>query len=152
MRFRTVQSGGNAVAVVLTLEGGPGTPATANNSFLGSGDHFALAVGADYVRAAFEPVITRMLSQPVPPVSFTLNIGIKSWNITYSIVFNSATVELLNDEIVLTIKGRATTGSWTPNFNFTVKQRFSIAAIGSTAELVVGSISIDTSSWILDRF
>jgi peroxiredoxin len=152
MRFRTVQAGGNAVAVLLNLAGGPGNPATAGNSFLKAGDHFALAVGADYVRSAFQPVLDEMIAQPVEPISFRLSIGIKSWNITYAVVLNSASVELVNDAIILSIRGRASTGSWTPNFNFTVKQRFSLAVSGSTAELVVGDISIDTSSWIIDRF
>lgn len=152
MRFKTMQGGGKAIAVLLNLEGGPGTPATANNVFLSGADDFAFAVGADYVQAAFAPIIDTILSQPVDPVSFTLSIGIKSWDITYKIVLNTATIALANDEIVLTIKGRATTGSWTPNFNFTVKQSFSLEVSGTSAELVVGDVSLDTSSWIIDRF
>lgn len=152
MRFKTMQGGGNAIAVLLNLEGGPGTPATANNVFLTGGDDFAFAVGADYVQSAFAPILETILSQPVDPVSFTLSIGIRSWDITYTIVLNTATIALANDEIVLTIKGRATTPAWTPNFNFTVKQSFSLQVSGTSAELVVGDVSIDTSSWIIDRF
>jgi hypothetical protein len=152
MRFKTMGTGGKAIGVLLKLEGGPGNPATANTVFLSGSDDFALAVGADYVHAAFQPMLDEILAEPVDPVSFTLSIGIASWRITYTTVLNSATIELINDEIVLSITGHAETRSWPPSFDFTVKQRFSLAASGSTAELVVGGVSIDTSSWIIDRF
>jgi len=53
---------------------------------------------------------------------------------------------------VLTIKGHAHTGSWTPDFDFTVKQEMTLTVIGNTAELEMGNLSVDTSSWVIDRF
>ncbi|MEO5579892.1 MAG: redoxin domain-containing protein, partial [Gemmatimonadaceae bacterium] len=41
---------------------------------------------------------------------------------------------------------------WPPNFDFTVTQKFSLEVSGDTANLVVGDLSLDTSSWIIDRF
>ncbi|MBA3342244.1 MAG: TlpA family protein disulfide reductase [Gemmatimonadaceae bacterium] len=152
MQFKTMQGAANAIAVLLNLEGGPGTRNSVTNIFLDDGDHFAIGVSSDFVRAAFQPTIDTILSQPVDPVSFTINGIVNTWNITYTFVLNSASVELKDGEIVLTIKGRATTASWPPNFDFTVKQRFSLEPNGATANLVVGDLSLDTSSWIIDRF
>src|SRR5207253_4742395 len=42
--------------------------------------------------------------------------------------------------------------SWMPDFDFTVRQEFSLVADGDTANLVVGDLSFDTSSWVVDLF
>ncbi len=152
MQFRTLQGSGGAIAVLLDLDGGPSDRNSAGNVFLGSGDDFAFAVGSEFVLAAFQPTIDKILSTAVDPVSFKIDTLVKTWNITYTVVLKSATVELRAGEIVLTIKGRATTPSWPPNFDFTVKQPFSLEASGATADLVAGAVSLDTSSWIVDRF
>jgi hypothetical protein len=61
-------------------------------------------------------------------------------------------VELENGAIVIVVKGHASTSSWTPNFNFTVKLKFSLQPNGDSADLVSEDVSIDTSSWIINRF
>ncbi|HEX2721758.1 MAG TPA: TlpA disulfide reductase family protein [Gemmatimonadaceae bacterium] len=152
MQFRTIRGAHSVIAALLNLESGPGNRNSAGNVFLNAGDDFAFAVGADFVRSAFQPTLDKILSTQVQPVSFTLNGVVHTWHITYTIVLTSAAVELRNGAIVLTVKGRATTPSWTPNFDFTVTLKFSLEVSGDTAELVPGDVSIDTSSWIIDRF
>lgn len=152
VQFRTLQGAVDAIALLIDLDGGPGDRNTASTVFLGSGDDFAIAVGSDFVRDAFQPAIDRILSATIDPVSFTIKTLVKTWNITYTIVLNDASFELRAGEMVLTIQGRATTPSWPPNFNFTVEQRFSLEANGATADLITGDIFLDTSSWIVDRF
>ena len=152
MQFKTIRAGGKAVAVLLDLDGGPSNPNSADKIILGSGDDFTVAVSSDFVQKAFQPTLDKLLSDGVDPVSFDINGLVHTWHITYTFTLNSADVELRDDEIVLTIKGRARTSQWPPNFDFTVTQRFSLVPTGATARLVVGEISIDTSSWIIDRF
>ncbi|MBA3405058.1 MAG: TlpA family protein disulfide reductase [Gemmatimonadaceae bacterium] len=152
VQFRTLQGAVDAIALLIDLDGGPSDRNSAGTVFLGGGDDFAFAVGSDFVRAAFQPAIDRILSATIEPVSFTIETLVKTWNITYTVVLNDASFELRAGEMVLTIRGRATTPSWPPNFNFTVQQRFSLEANGATADLLIGDIALDTSSWIVDRF
>lgn len=64
----------------------------------------------------------------------------------------SVDVALRVGRIVLIIEGRASTPAWyAPNFDFTVTQDVTLQPRGTTAELVVGPMSLDTSSWIVDR-
>jgi len=150
-RFKTLSGGAGAVALMLDMVGAPGNPASVHDVFLGTGDDFAFAIGVDFVRTAFQPTIDKMLTTSIDPVS----IGIA----TYTIALSTVTLDLLSGKMVMTIQGRATTPSWPPNFNFTFRQEFTLAANGPTAELVVGNLSFDTSSivvnvakWIVDRF
>ncbi len=152
MQFKTMRAGGKAVAVLLDLDGGPSNPNSADKIILGSGDDFTVAVSSDFVHKAFQPTLDRFLSDGVDPVSFDINGLVHTWHITYTFTLNSADIALRDDEIVLTIKGRARTSSWPPNFDFTVTQRFSLEPSGATARLIIGDISIDTSSWIINRF
>jgi peroxiredoxin len=152
MQFKTMRAGGKAVAVLMDLDGGPSNPNSADKIILGSGDDFTVGVSSDFVEKAFQPTIDKFLSDGVDPVSFDINGLVHTWHITYTFTLNTADIQLRDDEIVLTITGRARTSSWPPNFDFTVVQRFSLAPTGATARLVIGDISIDTSSWIIDRF
>ncbi|MBC7818390.1 MAG: hypothetical protein IAG10_16005, partial [Planctomycetaceae bacterium] len=133
MQFKTLLGAGKAIAVLLNLESSPGTMNSVNNIFLGASDDFAFGVGSDFVKVAFQPTLDAILTTPVDPVKFTINGVVHTWHITYTVVLKSASVDLRNGEIVLTIKGRATTPSWPPNFDFTVTQKFSIEVIGATA-------------------
>ena len=149
MQFKTLQGARNAIAVLLDLEGsGRGNRNSVSNIFLGGGDDFAVGVGVDFVRAAFQPTIDTILSTPVDPIS----VPWPGENPTYTVVLRTASVDLRSGEIVFTITGRATTRDWPPNFNFTATLRFSLRASRATARLVPGDVSIDTSSWIINRF
>jgi hypothetical protein len=53
---------------------------------------------------------------------------------------------------VLTVKGHAHAHVVLPDFDFTVTQNFGLQPDGDTADLVVGSASIDTSSAIVNLF
>ena len=152
MQFRTLQGAQSAVAALLNMKSGPGNRNSASTIFLDAGDDFAFGVGVDFVRDAFQPTLDKILATQVDPVSFTISGVVHTWHITYTVGLTSASVELTNGEIVLTVAGRATTPSWTPNFNFTATLKFTLEVDGDTANLVGGDVSLDTSSWIIDRF
>jgi peroxiredoxin len=152
LQVKALTGGQHAVAILLNTGGAPGNPASANNVFLAGSDDFAFAAGVDFIRSAFQPTLDEILSRPVDPVKFNISGVVYTWHITYTITLKSAAVALENGRIVLTIKGHAHTDSWPPNFDFTVRQLFTLQPDGATADLVVGDISLDTSSWIVDRF
>jgi peroxiredoxin len=151
-RFKSLLGPQGVVALMLDMDGAAGNPATVQNVFLGSGNDFGFAVGAEFVLAAFQPTVTRILSTAVDPVSFKLDTLVHTFHITYTITLTDAALDLQNGKMVLTITGHAHTDSWTPSFNFTVRQEFSLGVDGDTADLIVGHISLDTTSWIVDRF
>jgi peroxiredoxin len=152
VQFKTLRGAHDALAILLNMRGAAGNPASQTNVFLGTGDDFALAAGVDFVQSEFEPTLENIRNQQIAPVSFTINGLIHTWHITYTFAINEVTLELKNGSMVLTIKGHAHTGSWTPDFDFTVKQVMTLKVVGSTAELKLGDLSIDTSSWVIDRF
>lgn len=152
MQFKTMQAGvQHAVAILLNTSGAAGNRASATNLFL-NGSDFAFGVGADYVKRALQPTLDKILSTPIDPISFTIDSLVHTWHITYTLTLNSATIELEDGEIVLTFKGHASTPSWPPNFDFTVRAPFTLSPSGDTADLVPGDVSLDTSSWVINRF
>jgi hypothetical protein len=152
IQFKAMQGVRQAVALLLNVNGGPGDRASANSLFLGAADDFAFAAGSDFVRAAFQPTLDKILGNPVPDAKFSLDGLVHTWHITYKFQLYTANVELKPGAIVMVITGHASTSSWTPNFDFTVKLSFSLAPTGDTVDLVPGDVSIDTSSWIINRF
>lgn len=136
-----------------------GNPASVQNIFLGSGDDFAFAVGSDFIRAAFKPTVDAIRAKPIEPLRIPFNAVVHTWIVVYAVTLLDVTLDLVPGAIVLTMKGRATTSSWTPNFDFTIRQRFSLAVDGDTAELDVGELSFDPSSisvsvaaWLIEKF
>ena len=152
MQFKTLAAPQSAIAALLKLTDGPRDPGTMNQVFLASGDDFGVAVGVEFIRESFRPTIDQILSKPVPNVSFDIDGFVYTWHITYRVVLNSAEINLEAGKIVLTIRGRATTSQWPPNFDFTVRQEFTLGVDGTTANLEVRNLSFDTSSWIIDLF
>jgi peroxiredoxin len=153
LRLKTLTGAQNAIAVLLNTTGAAGNPNTAHNVFLDGGDDFAFAAGADFVQAAFQPTVDQIMSRPVPPVLFDIDTLVYTYHIKYTIVLNSAAVVLETGAIVLTVQGHAHTDrSWLPDFDFTVRQPFTLSVDGATADLVVGDMSLDTSSWIVNQF
>jgi peroxiredoxin len=152
VQFKTLRGARDALAILLNMSGAAGNPASQANVFLGAADDFALAAGVDFVQSEFEPTLANIRNQQIAPVSFTINGLVHTWHITYTFAINSVTLELKNGSMVLSIKGHAHTSSWPPDFDFTVNQVMTLKVVGSTAELELGDLSIDTSSWIIDRF
>jgi peroxiredoxin len=156
VQFKTLRGAHDALAVLLNMEGGPGNPASQTTVFLGSEDDFAIGAGADFVRRSFQGTIDSILNTPIEP------IHVPYVNITYTISNIdphdhrsqlSAELSLENGKIMLIFKGHAHTPHWwAPDFDFTAKQPVTLSPNGSTAELVLGSMSFDTSSVIADRF
>ena len=153
VQFKTLAGSRPALAVLLNMGSTTGNPASAHNVFLGANDGFAFAAGVDFVRATFQPTLDNILATPIDPVKFDVDTLVHTFHITYTITLNTATVDLESGLLVLKITGHAHTGtSWMPDFDFTVRQEFSLVADGDTANLVVGDLSFDTSSWVVDLF
>jgi peroxiredoxin len=156
VQFKTLRGAKDALAVMLDMDGGASNPASHHNVFLSGADDFAIGAGVDFVRAKFEPTIASVRGTSFPPVHIPVV------NISYTISNSdphdhrgqvSVDLVLENGRILLTIKGHAHTPHWwAPDFDFTVKQPLTLSPSGATAELVVGDISIDTTSFVADRF
>lgn len=157
MQFKTLLGAESAVAVLLNLDGPRGNPASLNNLFLGAGDAFAFAAGRDFILAAFNQAVGDVAGQQFQ-FSFVIDYVVTTDRINYTVTLNSAAVDLQSGKIVLTITGRATTPDWPPNFNFRVRQAFTLRLAGATAELELdGDVSLEITSggiggWLVNRF
>jgi peroxiredoxin len=160
MQFKTLLGAQSAVAALLNIDGPRGNPASVNNVFLGAGDAFAFAAGRDFILAAFNQAVGDVAGQQF---QFSFDIDwpwpVPNQHVVYTVTLNSATVDLQSGKIVLTIAGRATTPSWNiPNFNFRVRQVFTLRLAGATAELEVdGDVSLEITTggiagWLVNRF
>ncbi|MEO8575715.1 MAG: hypothetical protein ABI556_03405, partial [Gemmatimonadales bacterium] len=146
VQFKTFQGAVSAVATLLNMrdDDNPGSEprgnsSSASNVFLHAGNDFALGVGVDFVKRKFNAAINKYLENPIPKTS------------SYTITPSEATITLQNSQILLTLKGHATSPHWyAPNFGFTLKQWFSVQINGGLADLVIGSVSFDTDSVIVD--
>lgn len=143
--FRTLPGPPNAVAALINIESDSVQPTSVHHVFLGGLDDFAFAVGIDFVRSVFQPTIDGLKSRQIKP----------GWSYTVSV--NSVTVELKNGKILFTTKGHAHTPHWyLPDFDYTVKQPFTLEADGPTANLIVGDMSFDSTStlanWLQGAF
>jgi hypothetical protein len=153
MQFKTLSGSQKAVAVMLDMDGPAGNPSTANNVFLSAADGFAFGVGADYLRAALQPTLDNILSQPIDPVTIAVDAYLYTKHVTYTITLNTATLELQSGKMLFQITGHAHTGtSWMPDFDFTVSQDLTLSVTGDSAQLVIGNMSFDTSSWVVNLF
>jgi hypothetical protein len=148
MMFKAFTNPAPAVAILLNNAAPAGNPATVNRVVLGGAD-FAFAVGVDAVRAAFQPALDQIFATPIQPFP----VSYPGPNPTYSVVLKPPDMALRPGRIVLIIKGRATTPSWhAPNFNFTITQDLTLQPAGTTAELLVGALSISTDDVLADWF
>jgi len=142
-----------ALVIMLDLNDHPSTTSTVTNVFLASADDFAFAVGSDYLLNTFRLISANIMSQTIPPVKFTVDLTV--WGIgetlhyEYPISLTSASFALQPEKIVLTIQGHAAPevhGHHPKSFSFTVTVDFSLVPSGPTVELVVGNVSVSTSS------
>ncbi|HYN81692.1 MAG TPA: redoxin domain-containing protein [Gemmatimonadaceae bacterium] len=147
-----IADGGMLDVASSDTESPAGDPATVNQVFLAGIDDFAFAVSSDFVRQSFAPALKRIRETPVEPVSFPVNGLVYTWHVTYTIALNDVAFDLETGKMVLTMRGRASTGSWTPNFDFTARQEFGLTANGATAELAVGDLKFETSSWMVNSW
>ena len=148
MVFKAFTTPAPAIAILLNRAAAAGNPASVHRVVLGASD-FAFAVGVDALRESFQPALDEIRSTPIPP----FEVSITGPNPTYTVTLKSADLSLRVGRMVLIIKGHARTPAWyAPNFDFTVTQNLTLQPQGTTAELVVGSLSLDTTSWIANRF
>jgi peroxiredoxin len=159
LQLKALSGSQSAIAALLNLTrpapdtSTAGNPASVQDVFLGSADQFALAVSRDFILAAFNPLISNILSQSIDPIHIDVPLLVTTVHATYTITLNSASIDLLAGKITLTIKGRAhTPTSYLPDFDFTIQQDFTLTANGDSADLTVGDISLDTSSWVVNAF
>jgi hypothetical protein len=148
MLFKAFTNPAPAVAILLNKAAQAGNPATVARVVLDGAD-FAFAVGVDALKTSFQPALDQIKSTVIPP----FEVPITGPNPTYTVVLKSADIEPRTGRLALIIKGRATTPAWyAPNFNFTVTQDLTLQPQGTTAELVVGPVSLTTTSWIANLF
>jgi hypothetical protein len=148
MMFKAFTNPAPAVAILLNKAAPAGNTTTVNRVVLGGAD-FAFAVGADAVRAAFQPALDQIFATPIDPFP----VSYPGPNPTYSVVLKPPDLALRPGRIALIIKGRATTPSWhAPNFNFTITQDLTLQPAGTTAELLLGALSISTDDVIANWF
>ncbi len=154
VHFRTLSAPQKAISVLLNLTDHAASASGANNALLAAGDDFAFAAGRDYVLGALKTVTDNLLSQSFPEVKFS----VLSYHLAYSITLTNATGDLEAGKIVLTTQGDAkqlTHHSWAPgDFGFTLTLEFSLQAWGggTTAVLVPGQVSVNTTSLEVDLF
>lgn len=149
VQFKTLLLGAQkAVAVMLNMSNHAANFASVNNTSLGGGDDFAFAAGRDFVLSTLQPITDNLLSQPFPPVKFSVSLGITTLHFTYPVTLKSASFDLHPGKIVLTIKGHAAQSnhSWAGPFDFTATLDFSLQAVGPAVKLILGSVSLDTTS------
>lgn len=156
VQFKTLRGAKDALAVLLNMEGDAASPTSQTNVFLAGADDFAIGAGVDFVRSKFEATLDSIRRTPIEPIHVpVVNISYTISNIDPHDHRGQVSVDfaLENGRILLTIKGHAHTPHWwAPDFDFTVKQPLTLSPSGSTAELVVGDMSIDTTSFVADRF
>src|SRR4029078_6160068 len=94
----------------------PANPSGVNTVVLSGSDDFAVAVGAEFVQATFQPTLDSILSQQIAPVTVSVDTLFHTFKVTYSITLNGASIGLEPGHIVLTLNGHAHTGtSWSPH-------------------------------------
>jgi peroxiredoxin len=139
------------IAVLLDLNDHPSNPSSVTNVFLAGSDDFAFAVGREYLLNTMRLISDNILSQPIPPVTFSVDLEI--WGVgtilhySYAIQLHTAIFDLQSGKIVLTITGHAGPAQHPPSdFNFTITVDFSLLPEGNTVELQMGNISVSTDS------
>jgi peroxiredoxin len=141
-----------ALVLMLDLNDHPSTTSSVSNVFLAPTDDFAFAVGRDYLLNTFRLISDNILSQKFQPVTFRVPLGIETLHYSYPIALTSASFDLQPPgKIVLTVQGHAgpeAHGHPPSGFSFTVTVDFSLVPSGPAVELVVGNVSVSTSSAI----
>jgi peroxiredoxin len=142
-----------ALVLMLDLNDHPSTTSSVTDVFLAPTDDFAFAVGRDYLLNTFSLISGNIMSQTFAPVKFTVDLSV--WGIgetlhyQYPIALTSASFDLQPGKIVLTVQGHAGPEIHhhpPSSFSFTVTVDFSLVPSGPTVELVVGNVSVSTSS------
>jgi peroxiredoxin len=166
LQFKALTGNPNVVAMMLNMAsfdpatgrhedpGSPGDPASVNNNFAGTGDDFALAMGRDFILGSFDPLLSNIRTQPLPPIK------VHQWPFGdghYAVTISQVTPDLQDanpGKLVLTIAGSAVGDKWwTPNFTFTARLAFTLQANGDTVDLVPQDISdsdVDTTSGLVN--
>jgi len=142
-----------AVVVMLDFNDHASTASSVTNVFMAPDDDFAFAVGRDYLLNTLRMVSDNILSQTFPPATFTVNLLLETLHYSYPITLNSASFDLQPGKIVLTIQGHAgpeAHGHHPDSFSFTVTVEFSLLTAGPTVSLLLGNVSVDTSSTLAD--
>ena len=150
VQFKMIAGPHGSVAMLVDMSGSPGNPATANQTLVSGVDGFVFAVGGDYLREKFAPVITSILQEQIPPLKKKIDYYLGSYTITYTVTLNHAELQLKQGKMTLVIKGHAHTSNALPDFNFTATQDMTLAPSGDTVELVLGDFDFDPDSTIMD--
>ena len=153
LQFKMIPGQHGSVGLLIDMDGPPGNPASATQTLVSSADGFVFAVGADYLKEKFAPIVTSILQEQIAPIRKTINYYLSSYSVTYTVTLNHAEIQLKQGKMALVIKGHAHTGTWfLPDFNFTATQDMTLAPSGDTVELVLGNFNFDPDSTLVDAF
>lgn len=147
-----------AIAILLDLNDHTpqSTSGSVNQVFTSGGDDFAFAVGIDYLRNTFQALIGPLVGQTISLPPIPVNLLLTTIHISYDVTLTAITVDLVPNQLVLTIQGNATQTShkgYLPDtFTFTGTVNFTLAVDGPTVDLVIGTPSANTSSAEINIF
>jgi hypothetical protein len=151
VQFKMIPGQHGSVGLLIDMHGAAGNPASATQTLVSSADGFVFAVGADYLKEKFAPIVTSILQEQIAPIKKTVDYYLSSYSVTYTVTLNHAEIQLKQGKMALVIKGHAHTGTWfLPDFNFTATQDMTLAPSGDTVELVLGDFNFDPDSTIMD--
>ncbi|HMF40048.1 MAG TPA: TlpA disulfide reductase family protein [Polyangia bacterium] len=149
LQFKTLHGSPDAITVLLNLSTPRGNPASMNNVFLRPGDDFALAVGRDFIMAAFPEVRDDRVQH----------------HGSYDVSNIDQTTDLQDGQLLFKVTGHVHRTSWPHvSFDFTATQALSLIPAAATAggpldtaEVApIGDVSLEISGgivgWILNQF
>lgn len=156
-RFKTLPGGTPpAVALLLNLRDREPTAAHVRDftsAFLERRDHFALAVGADFLISELHDMIRNALEEHVDGLRVRVSRRwLKDCRYTIRVDLDRLRVEARDGRIEIEIRGRANGNRWScPDYSFTIRQGFALepSSDGKTVRLAVaGDLELDVSGFL----
>ena len=147
-----------AIAILLDLNDHTplSTSGSVNQVFVSGGDDFAFAVGIDYLRNTLQALIGQLVGQTISLPPIPVNLLFTTIHISYDVTLTGINIDLVPNQVVLTIQGNAKQTShkgYLPDtFTFTGTVNFMLEVDGATVDLVIGSASVNTSSFEMNVF
>ena len=139
-------------AIMVDFNDYSSNPATVTSAFLSGSDDFAIAVGSDYLMSVLRQVSQNVLSQPFPAITFVF----ASLHYDYPVNLTGANFQLETGKIVLTITGEAGpeihNHPFSGPYSFTVTVEFSLQPEVATAKLMIGNVSVSTTSTVAEIY
>ena len=151
-----------ALALLLDFNDHPSNPSSVSNVLLTGEDGFVIAASRDYILNTLQSVAGNILSQPIPDLTFTVDLSLFGVGTTlhydYPVKLNSIDFDLSpsghSGKIVMTIQasvgpevhGHPFSGPYSP----TITAELTLQPFGNTVEIGLGNVSVDPHSTAVD--